>query len=65
MQVIVKSAGLHLAVNAETAEELLNLAGVCRVLEIDHGHLRQLSHRGRSVSDALNYLVSKKGGGDA
>ncbi|EOV9625119.1 hypothetical protein ACN5OL_001014 [Cronobacter sakazakii] len=65
MQVIVKSAGLYLAVNAETAEELLNLAGVCRVLEIDHGHLRQLLHRGRSVSDALNYLVSKKGGGDA
>lgn len=65
MQVIVKSAGLHLAVNAETAEELLNLAGVCRVLEIDHGHLRQLLYRGRSVSDALNYLVSKKGGGDA
>lgn len=65
MQVIVKSAGLHLAVNAETAEELLNLAGVCRVLEIDHGHQRQLLHRGRSVSDALNYLVSKKGGGDA
>ena len=62
MQVIVKSAGLHLAVNAETAEELLNLAGVCRVLEIDHGHLRLLLHRGRSVSDALNYLVSKKGG---
>jgi hypothetical protein len=61
MQVIVKSAGF-IAVNAETAEELLNLAGVCRVLEIDHGHLRQLLHRGRSVSDALNYLVSKKGG---
>nr|WP_250206851.1 hypothetical protein [Escherichia coli] len=40
-------------------------SGVCRVLEIDHGHLRQLLHRGRSVSDALNYLVSKKGGGDA
>jgi hypothetical protein len=58
---LLKSAGLH-AVNAETAEELLNLAGVCRVLEIDHGHLRQLLHRGRSVSDALNYLVSKKGG---
>lgn len=62
MQVILKSAGLHLAVNAETAEELLNLAGVCRVLETDHGHLRQLLHRGRSVSEALNYLVSKKGG---
>jgi hypothetical protein len=61
MQVIVKS-GASFAVNAETAEELLNLAGVCRVLEIDHGHLRQLLHRGRSVSDALNYLVSKKGG---
>jgi len=60
MQVIVKARGLHLAVNAETAEELLNLAGVCRVLEIDYGHLRQLVHRGRSVSDAIDYLVNKK-----
>lgn len=62
MQVVLKSAGIHLQVNADKAEELLNLAGVCRVLEIDHGHLRQLLHRGRSVSDALAYLVSKKGG---
>ena len=65
MQVVLKSAGIHLQVNADTAEELLNLSGVCRVLEIDHGHLRQLLHRGRSVSEALNYLVSKKGGGNA
>lgn len=60
MEVILKSADIHLQVNAETAEDLLNLAGVCRVLEIDHGHLRQLLHRGRSVSDALAYLVNKK-----
>lgn len=65
MEVILKARGIHLAVNAETAEDLLNLAGVCRVLEIDHGHLRQLVHRGRSVPDAINYLVSKKGDGDA
>lgn len=60
MEVILKSADIHLQVNAETAEDLLNLAGVCRVLEIDHGYLRQLVHRGRSVSDALAYLVNKK-----
>lgn len=65
MLVILKSAGVHLQVKSDTAEELLNLAGVCRVLDIDHGHLRQLLHRGRSVSDALNYLVNKKGDDNA
>ncbi|WP_253207423.1 hypothetical protein [Cronobacter sakazakii] len=65
LELILKSRGLHLQLNDTSAEQILNLAAVSRALDVSHSHLRQLIFRGMSVSDALNYLVSKKGGGDA
>ena len=60
----LKSRGLHLQLNDTSAEQILNLAAVSRALDVSHSHLRQLIFRGMSVSDALNYLVNEKKGGE-
>jgi len=59
LEIILKSKGVHLHINNESAEELLNLSAVARLLEVSPTHLRQLIHRGMSVSDALHYLTNK------
>jgi hypothetical protein len=60
LQLILKSRGLHLQLNDTNAEQLLNLAAVSRALDVSYSHLRQLIFKGMSVSDALNYLVTKR-----
>ncbi|ANZ85724.1 MULTISPECIES: hypothetical protein [Enterobacteriaceae] len=60
MEIILKSKGVHLHLDNSTAEQLLNLSAVARLLEVSPTHLRQLLHRGMSVSDALHYLTSKE-----
>ncbi|EUB39375.1 hypothetical protein HMPREF1502_3813 [Klebsiella sp. AS10] len=55
---------MHLQLNDTNAEQLLNLAAVSRALDVSYSHLRQLIFKGMSVSDALNYLVNEKKGGE-
>ncbi|HII3286895.1 TPA: hypothetical protein ACY3HS_002910 [Enterobacter roggenkampii] len=64
MEIILKSRGLHLQLNNKSAEQLLNLAAVSRALDVSYSHLSQLIFKGMSVSDALNYLVNEKKGGE-
>lgn len=64
LELILKSRGLHLQLNDTNAEQLLNLAAVARALDVSYSHLRQLIFKGMSVSDALNYLVNEKKGGE-
>ncbi|WP_248782245.1 hypothetical protein [Enterobacter cloacae] len=55
---------MAIQLNDTNAEQLLNLAAVSRALDVSYSHLRQLIFKGMSVSDALNYLVNEKKGGE-
>ena len=57
MQLILKSArGLHVQLSASDAEGLLNVAAICRLLDVDYNGVRQRIFRGETVEQAIHHF---------
>lgn len=61
MQLILKSHGIHIALDANNATDLLKLKALAEMLEISYPALKQRIHRGQNVDTAIRELLAKGG----
>jgi hypothetical protein len=47
---------------ASDAEGLLNVAAMCRLLDVDYNGVRQRIFRGETVEQAIHHFLDQKGG---
>ncbi|MBT1783863.1 hypothetical protein KKZ61_20710 [Enterobacter hormaechei subsp. xiangfangensis] len=63
MYLILKSnRGLHVQLSASDAEGLLNVAAMCRLLDVDYNGVRQRIFRGDTIEQAIHHYLDKQGG---
>lgn len=63
MKLILKSnKGLHVQLSASDAEGLLNVAAMCRLLDVDYNGVRQRIFRGDTIEQAIHHYLDKQGG---
>lgn len=61
MQLILKSHGIHIALDANNATDLLKLKALAEMLEISYPALKQRIYRGQNVDTAIRELLAKGG----
>ncbi|EKZ6452874.1 hypothetical protein RE060_000386 [Klebsiella pneumoniae] len=61
MQLILKSHGIHIALDASSAKDLIKIKALAEMLEISYPALRQRIHRGQDVDTAIKELLAKGG----
>ncbi|EMB4315892.1 TPA: hypothetical protein QHU19_002952 [Klebsiella aerogenes] len=61
MQLILKSHGVHIALDASNATDLLKLKALAELLEISYPALKQRIFRGQNVDTAIKELLAKGG----
>ncbi|WP_318629518.1 hypothetical protein [Klebsiella variicola] len=61
MQLILKSHGIHIALNASSATDLIKIKALAEMLDISYAALKQRIHRGQDVDTAIRELLAKGG----
>lgn len=61
MQLILKSHGIHIALDASNAKDLIKIKALCEMLDISYPALKQRIHRGQDVDTAIRELLAKGG----
>ncbi|RTD68380.1 hypothetical protein EJ896_21910 [Klebsiella quasipneumoniae subsp. similipneumoniae] len=61
MQLILKSHGIHIALDASNATDLIKIKALAEMLDISYPALRQRIHRGQNVDAAIKELLAKGG----
>ncbi|WP_242924672.1 hypothetical protein, partial [Klebsiella variicola] len=61
LQLILKSHGIHIALDASNAKDLIKIKALAEMLEISYPALRQRIHRGQDVDTAIRELLAKGG----
>lgn len=61
MQLILKSHGIHISLDASSATDLLKLKALAEMLNISYPALKQRIHRGQDVDTAIRELLAKGG----
>lgn len=59
MQLILKSHGIHIALDASNATDLIKIKALAEMLEISYPALKQRLHRGQNVDTAIRELLAK------
>ncbi|HCR0152688.1 TPA: hypothetical protein QH656_003624 [Klebsiella aerogenes] len=59
MQLILKSHGIHIALDASNATDLIRIKALAEMLEISYPALKQRIHRGQDVETAIQELLAK------
>ncbi|HBQ2316406.1 TPA: hypothetical protein L7O83_001704 [Klebsiella pneumoniae] len=62
MQLILKSHGIHIALDASSATDLIRIKALAEMLDISYPALKQRIHRGQDVDTAIRELLAKGGG---
>ncbi|HBQ8012653.1 TPA: hypothetical protein L8S83_004064, partial [Klebsiella pneumoniae] len=55
------SHGIHIALDASNAKDLIKIKALAEMLEISYPALRQRIHRGQDVDTAIKELLAKGG----
>ncbi|WP_436896688.1 hypothetical protein [Klebsiella pneumoniae] len=61
MQLILKSHGIHIALDASNATDLIRIKALAEMLDISYPALKQRIHRGQDVDTAIKELLAKGG----
>ncbi|WP_374741296.1 hypothetical protein [Klebsiella variicola] len=61
MQLILKSHGIHISLNASSATDLIKIKALAEMLDISYPALKQRIHRGADVDTAIKELLAKGG----
>ena len=61
MQLILKSHGIHIALDASNATDLIRIKALAELLDISYPALKQRIHRGQDVDTAIRELLAKGG----
>ena len=61
MQLILKSHGVHIALDASSAKDLIKIKALAEMLEISYPALKQRIYRGMDVDTAIRELLAKGG----
>ncbi|EQB4866377.1 hypothetical protein ACU62X_22115 [Klebsiella aerogenes] len=61
MQLILKSHGIHIALDASNARDLIRIKALAEMLDISYPALKQRIHRGQDVDTAIRELLAKGG----
>ncbi|EPJ4883513.1 TPA: hypothetical protein ACHSXE_001110 [Klebsiella pneumoniae] len=61
MQLILKSHGIHIALDASSATDLIKIKALAEMLDISYPALKQRIHRGQDVDTAIRELLAKGG----
>ena len=61
MQLILKSHGIHIALDANNATDLIRIKALAEMLEISYPALKMRIHRGQDVDTAIRELLAKGG----
>ncbi|HBW3466092.1 TPA: hypothetical protein MEZ34_005048 [Klebsiella pneumoniae] len=61
MQLILKSHGIHIALDANNATDLIKIKALAEMLEISYPALKQRIYRGSDVDTAIRELLAKGG----
>ncbi|EPB6892920.1 hypothetical protein ACRRNS_002186 [Klebsiella pneumoniae] len=61
MQLILKSHGIHISLDASSATDLIKIKALAEMLDISYPALRQRIHRGQDVDTAIKELLAKGG----
>lgn len=59
MQIILKSHGIHIALDANRATDLIRIKALAEMLDISYPALKQRVHRGQDVDTAIRELLAK------
>ena len=62
MKLILKSHGVHIALDASNATDLIRIKALAEMLDISYPALKQRIHRGQDVDTAIRDLLAKGGG---
>ncbi|EML2793871.1 hypothetical protein AAHV37_14905 [Klebsiella pneumoniae] len=62
MQLILKSHGVHIALDASNATDIIKIKALAEMLDISYPALKQRIHRGQDVDTAIRELLAKGGG---
>ncbi|HHI3298111.1 TPA: hypothetical protein ACP47F_001541 [Klebsiella pneumoniae] len=62
MQLILKSHGIHIALDANNATDLIRIKALAEMLEISYPALKMRIFRGQDVDTAIRELLAKGGG---
>ncbi|WP_117096400.1 hypothetical protein [Klebsiella pneumoniae] len=61
MQLILKSHGIHISLDASSATDLIKIKALAEMLDISYPALKQRIHRGADVDTAIKELLAKGG----
>lgn len=61
MQLILKSHGIHIALDASNATDLIRIKALAEMLDISYPALKQRIFRGQDVDTAIKELLAKGG----
>lgn len=61
LQLILKSHGIHIALDANNATDLIRIKALCEMLDISYPALKQRIYRGADVDTAIRELLAKGG----
>ncbi|MEI4076229.1 hypothetical protein, partial [Klebsiella pneumoniae] len=61
MQLILKSHGVHIALDASNATDLIKIKALAEMLDISYPALKQRLFRGQNVDTAIRELLAKGG----
>lgn len=61
LQLILKSHGIHIALDASNAKDLIKIKALAEMLEISYPALKQRIFRGQDVDTAIKELLAKGG----
>ncbi|WP_196015504.1 hypothetical protein [Klebsiella variicola] len=61
MQLILKSHGIHISLDASSATDLIRIKALAEMLEISYPALKQRIFRGQDVDTAIRELLAKGG----
>lgn len=61
LQLILKSHGIHISLDASNAKDLIKIKALAEMLEISYPALKQRIFRGQDVDTAIKELLAKGG----
>ncbi|AXS54133.1 hypothetical protein D0900_04205 [Klebsiella pneumoniae] len=61
MQIILKSHGIHIALDASNVTDLIKIKALAEMLDISYPALKQRIWRGTDVDTAIRELLAKGG----
>ncbi|HBY9711364.1 TPA: hypothetical protein MJA59_003346 [Klebsiella aerogenes] len=61
MQLILKSHGIHISLDASNVTDLIKIKALAEMLDISYAALKQRLYRGENVDAAIKELLAKGG----